>query len=437
MKAKKAWQKVIENINNDNFSGWAANAEPISIDSKELKISVENKFLKEKIEAYKTEIEYILRDIFIDSENIKLKISIAKEKKEKVDPNAKLEFESSRKRSLQGPNPKYIFNNFVVGKSNEFAHAAAKGVASSPGKVYNPLFIYGGVGLGKTHLMHAIGNSILQNNPTAKVHYCSSEHFTNNLINSLKKDKMTNFREKYRKLDALLIDDIQFIQGKDSTQEEFFHTFNTLHQYSKQIVVSSDRPPENMKNIEARLISRFAWGLIADIKAPDYETRAAILKNKSEIEGIKIPEKAIEYIAESVDSNIRELEGALNRVVAKASLLNRAIDFELIQDIFKMFKEDKAKKITKSKIIKAVSNFYNIPVKEMESNKRRREIAKSRQISMYLLRNLIKMSFSSIGEIFGGKDHTTVMHSVNKIDAAIAHDSVLGSELEEIKRILS
>lgn len=437
-KANKIWEKILKilrlKLGEMEYRSWLLNIRPSSVNEETFTIEVDNNFMKNKVEKdYKVMISEILNNILYENGSRKIEISV----KENLDLSFKDKVNKLSKQdrvSGDGPNSKYDFSNFVVGKSNEFAHAASEGVSISPGKVYNPLFIYGGVGLGKTHLMHAIGNYIKKGNPDAKIHYCSSEQFTNDLINSLKRDKMPQFREKYRKLDVLLIDDIQFIAGKESTQEEFFYTFNALHQYSRQIVISSDRPPQEIKNIEERLVSRFAWGLIADIKAPDYETRVAILKNKAEMEGIDIPEDAINYIAEAITSNIRELEGALNRIVAKSSLLGREIDFDLIKDVFKGFLEDKAKKVTKSKILKCVSDFYNIPISEMLSNKRKKEIAKSRQISMYFLRNMLNLPFASIGDQFGGRDHTTVMHSVNKIDSEIAYDKNLSLEITQIKQ---
>jgi chromosomal replication initiator protein len=454
MQAKKAWESILKilklKLSQNEFDAWFPNVLPVSITQNKLILSTDNEYLKEKIEKqYLNTIKDILNDILIDIDAEKKDVEIVIVRQDMRIPDELNQNKSEDKRqvhqqdndynnskdtSQQRLNKRYCFENFIVGKSNEFAHAAARAVATSPGKVYNPLFIYGGVGLGKTHLMHAIGNYIMEKNSEAKVHYCSCEQFTNDLINSLKRDKMQQFREKYRKLDILLIDDIQFIIGKESTQEEFFHTFNTLHQYFRQVVISSDRSPNEMKNVEERLVSRFAWGLIADVKAPDYETRVAILKNKAELEGINISEESLAYIADAIKSNIRELEGSLNRIAAKASLLGRKIDFDLIQEVFKGFIEDRAKKVTKHKIIKSVSEFYNISSSEIESNKRTKEIAKARQVSMYFMRNLLNSPFSSIGESFGGRDHTTVMHSVNKIDVEQSLDKSLKFELDQIKQ---
>ena len=441
MQANRAWESIKKNLelklSKSEFKTWFSSASPMSFEDDKLVIAVDNEFTKEKInKEYRDAIKESIRELFIDGDGKDVEVVVSPNKKfneERLVETRERGFNANTKKNNL-PDSKYNFSNFIVGKSNEFAHAASRAVAISPGKVYNPLFIYGGVGLGKTHLMHSIGNYITSQNPEAKVYYCSSEQFTNDLINSLKKDRMAQFREKYRKLDALLIDDIQFIAGKESTQEEFFHTFNSLHQYSRQIVVSSDRPPQEIKNIEERLVSRFTWGLVADIKAPDYETRVAILKNKAEAEGITIPEDAINYIAEAIKSNIRELEGSLNRVVAKASLLGRDVDFDMIKEVFKGFMEDRAKKINKGKIIKTVSEFFGVPISDIESNKRKKEIAKARQISMYLLRDMLNLPFSSIGDSFGGRDHTTVMHSVNKIDSEVAFDKSLKFEIDQIRQ---
>ncbi len=401
------------------FNTWVLKTKPLSFNEDGLKIEVPSKLAKEKlskiVELFNSDfpISFVVNEIEVEE---------------------KIEKHRTSQESENGLNPRYVFQNFIVGKSNEFANAASEGVAISPGRVYNPLFIYGGVGLGKTHLMHAIGNCILQNNPKSKIHYCSSEQFTNDMINSLKSDRMVSFRKKYRELDLILIDDIQFIAGKESTQEEFFHTFNALHQNSKQIVLSSDRPPQEINNIGERLISRFTWGLIADIKPPDYETRVAILRNKAESENIDIPIEAIEYIAETVSTNIRELEGALNRVAAKASMLGTNINFQLIEDVFKGFIDKRYKTVTDDKVIKEVAKFYGVSIEDIKSTKRRREIAKARQVSMYFLRSILNLPFAAVGNVFGGKDHATVIHSVGKIEQAMREDQSFDLEMGEIKQ---
>jgi chromosomal replication initiator protein len=320
-------------------------------------------------------------------------------------------------------NPKYTFDTFVIGNSNRFAHAASLAVAEAPAQAYNPLFIYGGVGLGKTHLMHAIGHYILNQTPNAKVVYVSSEKFTNELINSIRDDRNNQFRNKYRNVDVLLIDDIQFIAGKESTQEEFFHTFNALHEANKQIVISSDRPPKEIPTLEDRLRSRFEWGLIADIQPPDLETRIAILKKKAKVENIDVPDDVMQYIASKIQSNIRELEGALIRIVAYSSLTNKKITLELAEEALKdIISSDKPKKITVKLIKEVVSKEFNIKVEDFNSRKRTKSIAYPRQIAMYLTRELTDLSLPKIGEEFGGRDHTTVIHAYDKITEDMANN---------------
>lgn len=315
-----------------------------------------------------------------------------------------------------GLNPKYTFDSFVVGPSNKFTHAAAMAVCDSPAKEYNPLFIYGGVGLGKTHLMHAMGHRIAQKFPRLKILYISSEEFTNQLISAIQNRTTEKFREKYRSVDILLIDDIQFIAGKESTQEEFFHTFNALHEAHKQIIVSSDHPPKEIQKMEERLISRFGWGLVTDIQPPDFETRIAILKKKSEKETITLPDDVFYFLAEKVRTNIRELEGALIRVVAYAKLIGRQVTVELAREVLKDMIVEGEKKVTIDLIQKKVCEYFDMKVSEMRSKKRSKAIVYPRQIAMYLSRRLTDYSLPEIGENFGGRDHTTVIHACEKIE---------------------
>jgi chromosomal replication initiator protein len=319
-------------------------------------------------------------------------------------------------------NPRFSFENFVVGPSNRFAYAACQAVAESPAKAYNPLFIYGQVGLGKTHLMQAITHHILSHHPKMKSCYLSSEKFTNELIDAIRHRSTSEFRSKYRNIDILLIDDIHFIAGKESTQEEFFHTFNSLHNNRKQIIISSDRSPKEIIKLEERLSSRFTWGLITDIQAPDFETRAAILRKKAEREPIQVPENVILFIAEQIQSNIRELEGALIRVVAYALLEERPISLEVAQAILKDMVKETAKIINVETIQKAVSEFFNISLSDIKAKNRSRNLILPRQIAMYLSRRLTNLSLPEIGKAFGGKDHTTVLHSCKKIDMGISQD---------------
>lgn len=334
-------------------------------------------------------------------------------------------------------NPKYVFETFVTGNSNRFAHAAALAVAESPALVYNPFFMYGGVGLGKTHLMHAIGHRILKNHPRLRVLYISSEKFTNELINSIRDGNPESFRQKYRNIDVLLVDDIQFLSKKEHTQEEFFHTFNTLHEANKQIIISSDRPPREIQTLEDRLRSRFEWGLITDIQAPDLETRIAILRKKALLENLNVPNDVMVYIASRIDNNIRELEGALIRVMAYASLTNQVVTNELATEALKdVFATGKTKQITLELIQEIVASYFKIKVEELLAKKRTRNLAFPRQIAMYLCRELTDTSLPRIGEMFGGRDHTTVIHAHDKINRERNEDMKLNNTIKElIKRI--
>ena len=335
-------------------------------------------------------------------------------------------------------NPKYTFDTFVVGNNNKFAHAAALAVAESPGKMYNPLFIHGGAGLGKTHLMHSIAHFVLNENPEKKVLYVTSEAFTNELIESIRNGNntaMTKFREKYRNIDVLLIDDIQFIIGKEATQEEFFHTFNDLHGNKKQIIISSDKPPKDIETLEARLRSRFEWGLIADIQSPDFETRMAILHRKEENDGYNIDNEVIKYIAMNIKSNIRELEGALNKLVALSNLENREITVKLAEEALKdIISPDEKKEITPSFIISVVSEHFHISPDDIKSTKRNSEIVLPRQIAMYLCNTMTNVGLKKIGAEMGNRDHSTVLHGANKIASQLKTSDSIRSTVEILKK---
>ncbi len=323
-------------------------------------------------------------------------------------------------------NPKYTFEKFVVGSCNQFAHAAALAVAEAPGKTYNPMYIYGGVGLGKTHLMHAAGHAIRERNRHLRVAYITSEKFMNELINAIRYDKTQTFREKYRSIDVLLMDDVQFLAGKERTQEEFFHTFNALHNDQKQIVITSDCPPREIPTLEERLHSRFEWGLIADIEPPDLETKVAILKRKADLDGVDLPDEIAFYMATKVNSNIRELEGSLVRLVAISSLRGVPISKMLAQDAMRnIIDSDQPEGLSIERIAKKVADKYDLSFEEIKSKNNSRQIAVPRQIAMYLCKRLTKHSFPEIGKAFGGKHHTTVMHSVEKIDRLIKEDRTL------------
>ena len=335
-------------------------------------------------------------------------------------------------------NPKYTFDTFVVGSNNNFAHAASLAVAESPGEMYNPLFIYGGVGLGKTHLMHSIAHFILERNPETKVLYVTSESFTNELIEAIRNNNNTataRFREKYRNIDVLLIDDIQFIIGKESTQEEFFHTFNDLHSNKKQIIISSDKPPKEMQTLEGRLRSRFEWGLIADISSPDYETRMAILRKKEELDGYQVNDDVIKYIATNIKSNIRELEGALNKLMACSRLEKKEITIEMAeQELRDIISPDEKREVTPELIINTVAEHFGIRPEDIKGKKRNSEIVFPRQIAMYLCREIIGIPLKSIGTIMGKKDHTTVIHACNTIVADMEKSESTRNTVEIIKK---
>lgn len=335
-------------------------------------------------------------------------------------------------------NPRYTFDTFVVGANNNLAHAASLAVAESPGEIYNPLFIYGGVGLGKTHLMHSIGHFILKNNPEAKVLYVTSEKFTNELIDAIRNKNnisTTEFREKYRNNDVLLIDDIQFIIGKESTQEEFFHTFNSLYEAKKQIIISSDKPPKEIETLEERLRSRFEWGLTVDIQSPDYETRMAILRKKEELEGYNIDNEVIKYIATNVKSNIRELEGALTKIVALSKLDKREITIELAEEALKdLISPNEAKEVTAELIIQVVSDHFGLTPLDISSQKRNKEVVFPRQIVMYLCRNMMGIPLQTIGKYLGGRDHTTIIHGSEKISGELKNSETLRNTIDILKK---
>jgi len=329
-------------------------------------------------------------------------------------------------------NPRYTFDAFVIGSGNQFAHAACQAVAERPSKAYNPLFLYGGVGMGKTHLMQAIGHEIKRRQPQAAICYVSSEKFTNEMINSLRYDKMTSFRDKFRGVDVLLVDDIQFLAQKERTQEEFFHTFNALHETMRQIVIASDRPPKELAEVEDRLRSRFEWGLIADIQPPDLETKVAILQKKSEQEKVTLPTDVALYIAHNIRSNVRELEGALIRLVAHSSLTGAEITLPYTQQVLKNFIDSQARKVTIESIQKAVAEQFGLRLVEIKAKNNARAIVYPRQIAMYMAKHLTEASLPEIGRQFGGKHHTTVLHSVEKIDGARKNDKDLNRLLNKL-----
>ncbi|QTN01199.1 chromosomal replication initiator protein DnaA [Sediminibacillus dalangtanensis] len=436
-------KSIEQKISKPSYDTWLKNTKADQLDDDTLVISAPNEFARDWLESRYTNL--ISDALFeVTGAELKTKFIIPETVHEPDDvkpPVKKVPDIKNNDNDGESPksmlNSKYTFDTFVIGSGNRFAHAASLAVAEAPAKAYNPLFIYGGVGLGKTHLMHAIGHYVLDHNPAAKVVYLSSEKFTNEFINSIRDNKAVNFRNKYRNVDVLLIDDIQFLAGKEQTQEEFFHTFNTLHEESKQIVISSDRPPKEIPTLEDRLRSRFEWGLITDITPPDLETRIAILRKKAKAEGLDIPNEVMLYIANQIDTNIRELEGALIRVVAYSSLINQDIDASLAAEALKdIIPSSKPKVITIDGIQEIVGERYNVKLEDFAAKKRTKSIAFPRQIAMYLTRELTDYSLPKIGEEFGGRDHTTVIHAHEKISKMISQDNQLQKEIEEIKEQL-
>lgn len=333
-------------------------------------------------------------------------------------------------------NPKYTFDSFVVGENNSFAHAAALAVSESPGVAYNPLFLYGGVGLGKTHLMHAIGNEILRQNKDFNVLYVTSEKFTNHLIASIKEGKMESFRNTYRNIDVLLIDDIQFLAGKERNQEEFFHTFNTLHEAGKQIILSSDRPPRDIQPLEDRLRTRFEWGLIADISNPDYETRMAILQKKAQLDGLIIDNDILSNIATKIDTNIRELEGVLNKLVAKSTLKNQPFSIALSEEAIADVVSNKNRVLSIEYIQEVVSKYFDVTLEDLKGSRRSSDVVFPRQVAMYLCKSVAQVSFPKIGQAFGKRDHSTVMHACEKIEREMKENSNTKLIVETVKNSL-
>lgn len=433
------WEAVLELIKSEvtevSYNTWLKTLTPISVEGNVFTIAAPNDFTKQILQdRYLILINNALNQILDDK--FDLRITCSNEDLEAYRKNPKKEDISMSNDKLKSMlNPKYTFDSFVIGNSNRFAHAASLAVAEAPAMAYNPLFIYGGVGLGKTHLMHAIGHYISSQNANSKIMYVSSEKFTNELINSIRDDKNSEFRNKYRGIDVLLIDDIQFIAGKERTQEEFFHTFNALHEANKQIIISSDRPPKEIPTLEERLVSRFEWGLIADIQPPDLETRIAILRKKAEQENLKIENEVMSYIATKIKANIRELEGALIRVVAYSSLTNKEISIDLAEEALKsIISDSKPKEVNINTIKEYVGEEFGIKKEDFSSKKRTQNIAFPRQVAMYLSRELTDLSLPKIGEAFGGRDHTTVIHAYGKISEDLSNKPDLKKRIEDLKK---
>lgn len=447
---REKWEEILQTIRQDNglsdvaFKTWLLPLKIFRIEGNVLKITAPFEQAVTYIEnKYKTFLYVAVAEAMGEEYEIKI-ITEEDAEKEKpfIQPAKKAVIPKEMDDQKTNLNPKYTFDTFVIGSNNRFAHAASVAVAESPGKEYNPLFLYGGVGLGKTHLMHSVAHYILQKDPSKRVLYVTSEVFTNELIDSIRNGNntsMTKFREKYRNIDVLLIDDVQFIIGKESTQEEFFHTFNALHSANKQIIISSDRPPKDMETLEARLQSRFEWGLIADISSPDYETRMAILRKKEEIDGYNIDDEVIRYIATNIKSNIRELEGALNKLVALSNLEKREINISMAEEVLKdIISPNNKREVTPQVILDVVAEHYGVSASDIIGGKRNAEIVIPRQIVMYLCREVTDTSYKNIGILLGNRDHSTIISGDNKVREKLkANDTKLKNNIDTIRKKLS
>ena len=444
MDTNKIWDSFIEEIKKStsklSFDMFFSDLSlyKLDVDNKIIYIQLEDisiiKFLREK---YIVQIEDIFSRMLGDDFQVVIK-SKDEYKSNKIDKKKKVR-KSLYKDNSKLFNPKFNFENFVVGGNNRFAYAASLAVAESPAEAYNPLFLYGGSGLGKTHLMQAIGIQVIKNDPTSNVLYISSETFTNELIEAINTQNTNQFKEKYRNIDILLIDDIQFLEGKEATQEEFFHTFNTLYENNKQIVISSDRPPSNLQKLDERLTTRFGFGITADVQPADFETRVAILKKKIELAEIEIDndiEEVCNLIAEKIKYNIRELEGAMNRMISFSEIMNNKINLDFAKIVLKDIYRDTDKAIAPERIRSTVASYYDIKVSDLDSKRRTAEIALARQVAMYLCRESTDFSFSKIGEIFGGRDHSTVMSNCNKIQTLYQEDELIKYDIDEINKKL-
>ena len=429
-----------------NFTTWFKNTSISSLEDNRIIIAVPNNFTKTWLERkYNNEIKKTLQNLIQKSAveliykvepRYSVNANVIIKQESTVNLAKELEAPQKRNRSNKfGLYPKNVFDTFIVGKGNELAHAACQAVAARPGKAYNPLFLYGGVGLGKTHLLHAVGHELLKKNPETKIIYVTCEKFTNDFTNAIRFKKMKEFKDKYRNVDLLLIDDIQFIAGKEGTQEEFFHTYNALHQSDRQIIVSCDQAPKEIPGLEERLRSRLEWGMVADISSPDLETRIAILESKCQEKKYNLDKRVLQYIAINIQSNIRELEGVLTKIIAYHQLKNSLPSFEIIKNIVSGFAPTKTKKnITSKHLMDVICDFYNLEMEDLLGKTRERRIAMPRQVLMYLMREEMKNSFPSIGKELGGRDHTTVMHACKKIRKEVENNLQLKQELETIKQ---
>jgi len=437
----EALTEIKDRIGKQNFDTWV---KPIRFASKaknEIVLEVPNKFFRDWLtEHYLKQIEDVLTSINRNDISVTFQINSKLESPSPISKtDKKLDKEPDRPVTRSNSNLilKYTFENFVIGTSNQFAHAASMAVANQPGEHYNPLFIYGGVGLGKTHLVNAIGHRAAAQRPNLKIVYLSSESFMNELIASLRRDKMDEFKKKFRNVDILIVDDVQFIAGKERTQEEFFHTFNSLYESHKQIVITSDKFPKEIPGIEDRLRNRFEWGLIADIQSPDMETRVAILQKKAEIEGVVLPHDVAIFLASNIDSNVRELEGSLTRLGAFASLTKTPITIEFAKEVLRHNLTSAEREITVESIQKTICDYFNIKLGDLKAKRRTQNIALPRQVAMYLCRKHTETSFPSIGDKFGGRDHSTVIHAAKTIERKIKEDPHMLTTIEKLERNLN
>lgn len=443
---QEKWSEILEylkieyNVTEVSFKTWLLPLQVYDVKDNVIKLAVDDsKIGANSLDFIKNKYSLFLKTAIAEVVNKDFEIEFVLLSQTKTEEKSTSSTAKVKNESLSYLNPRYTFDTFVVGANNNLAHAASLAVAESPAEIYNPLFIYGGVGLGKTHLMHSIAHYILDQNPSSKVLYVTSEKFTNELIESIRNadSTPTEFREKYRNIDVLLIDDIQFIIGKERTQEEFFHTFNTLHESKKQIIISSDKPPKDILTLEERLRSRFEWGLTVDIQSPDYETRMAILKKKEELDGLTIDDEVMKYIASNIKSNIRELEGALTKIVALSRLKKKEVDVILAEEALKdLISPDNKKTVTLDLIVEVVAEHFGTTPQEIYSDNRSRNIAYPRQVSMYLCRKLTSLSLTDIGKMMGKRDHSTVLHGCNKIENDLKKDVTFQNTMDVlIKKI--
>ncbi len=441
---EELWQAVLAqiqlNISQANFATWFKDTGIVSFKEGEIMVSVPNSFAKEWLEnKYGKTIFKILYNLDKEIKEVKYSIGkselkVLKRPQISIPTAGQLEFEELKIDKETNLNPRYTFENFIVGPFNELAHAAAWAVSKKPGLVYNPLFIYGGVGLGKTHLLQSIGNAVIKNFPQKKVKYIAAEKFTAGVVSSIKNHDVENFKTKFRAIDVLVLDDVQFLAGKEKTQEEFFHTFNALYESNKQIILSSDRPPKAIPALAERLRSRFEGGMTGDIGYPDYETRIAILKAKSQEKGVNMPEDVLDYVAVNIQRNIRELEGALNRLIAYQKINNQTPTLEISKSLLRSLFLSPNKVANPKKIIQVVAEFYDLKERDILSVSRKKEVVRPRQIAMFLLRETLKSSYPFIGRKFGGKDHTTAIHACGKVAKELGIDENLANEIDLIKQ---